>query len=208
MSFRAAIQPFGLELAQADRNNFYASSQNQNQLKKAIKRQLKLEKGNEFIGVETGERLAHYDIARSNFLTNIQEYSASLDQNNLEAIYRGTEQTRFNHLIEIHSNIGVYLPVYFFFPMRIAIEQNVMPVFVGSAPKLYSELEQLDQSLHAHDHVDLGKIPENFVAHEENLEDYEADYEGVINFWSIFTYLILESLVKKSLDSQMPLFIY
>ena len=208
MSFRAAIQPFGLELDKADRNNFYASSQNQNQLKKAIKRQLKLEKGNESIGMEQGQRLANYDIDRSNFLTNIQEYSASLDKNNLEGIYRGTEQTRFNHLIEIHSNVGVYLPIFFFFPMRIALEQNVLPVFIGSAPKLYSELQQLNKSLQAHDHVDLGKISENFIAHDEDLEDYEADYEGVSNFWSIFTYLILESLVKKSLDSQMPLFIY
>lgn len=206
MAFKAYIQPFGMSIT-TNKNVFYSSIENQIELLKAIKLQMKNSTGSEYIGLERGKRILSVDIARSNFLTPLQEYAASIDEDNLEEIYKGSQQTRFNHLIEIHSNIGVYLPVFSFFPLHIAIKNTVLPIFVGSSQKLYTELQEIKQILKPQEHVKLDMIGDNFQAGEDDLEDFEANYEGIRHFWPIYSYLVLENLIKKSVEQKLPVFI-
>ncbi|NUM33841.1 MAG: hypothetical protein HUU50_04825 [Candidatus Brocadiae bacterium] len=206
MAFKAFIQPFGMPIS-TNKSIFYSSIENQIELLKAIKMQMKNNTGNEYIGSEKGKRAFSVDIARSNFLTPLQEYAASIDQDNLEEIYKGSQQTRFNHLIEIHNNLGVYLPVFNFFPLHIAIKNTVLPIFVGSSQKLYSEIQEIKQMLKPQEQVKLEIAGESFQAGDEDLEDFEANYEGVRHFWPIYTCLIMENLIKKSLEQKLPIFI-
>lgn len=208
MSFKACIQPFGQHIKNAGSSSFYAIIQNQRELEEAIKKEMKLIRSSEYIGEEWGNGLAEFEIEKNNFLSDIQEFGASIDKGNIELIYKGTEQTRFNHLIEIRNNIGVYLPVFFFFPMRISLKQSVLPIFVGSAPKLYMELQELKKELKSIQDIEIEDLEDFFEASEEDLEDYEAVHEGVEQFWPSFSYIILQRLAKITIKSRMPLFIY
>jgi hypothetical protein len=209
VNFHAAIHSFEMGAQHPENNSFFASLENRKELLNAIKNQMKSERGSESMGEEKGDKLlAYFKIARNNFLGDIQEYTSALDHSSLEAIYMGMEQTRFNHLIEIRNNIGIYLPVFFFFPLRIAIKQNALPIFVGSSVKLATELAEIQTTLKPNEKVKLGDFPQNFEANEEDVEDYEADHEGVENFWACFNYIVLDSLVKKSLQEKLPIFIF
>lgn len=209
MEFHAAVHPFAMSGDYPDANSFFASPANRQELLGAIKNQIKFERGSDYLGEEKNNKLiAHFKIKRNNFLKDIQEYAASIDRANLEAIYMGIEQSRFNHLIEIHNNVGIYLPILFFFPMRIAIKQISLPIFVGSSIKLQSELAEIDTTLDAHAKVKLGTIKDKFEVGEEDVEDYEASYEGTENFWPSFDLLIMEHMVKHSLQQKMPVFVF
>lgn len=207
MSFKACVQPFGIPIS-TTKNNFYSAASNQLELLKAIQLQMQLLTGNEYLGAAQGKRVCHIDIARPNFILALQEYATSIDHDNLEEIYKGNQQTRFNHLIEIRSNVGLYLPTFFFFPLHISISNHALPIFVGSAPKLYRELQEIKLHLKPEGQINLSPIGETFHAGEEELEDYEADHEGLRSFWPIFAYTIFESLVKKSLEHKLPFFIF
>ena len=202
MSFQAAIQPF----SQGD--GFCEFPVDQRELVKSVKNEIKSCNGSSYIGQETGQCLSRIRIEKANFLSDLQEYAASVDKDSIEEIYKGNQQTRFNHLIEIRNNIGIYLPVFFFFPLRIAVKQSSLPVFVGSLDKLYQELQEINLHLNAYEEVSLGTIDDNFHASEEDLEDYEADNDGIQHFWPIFNYVVLEILVQKSLKAKLPLFVY
>lgn len=189
--------------------SFFASLETRKVLLDAVRNQLRIERGDPMGSSETGNQcIAYYKIARSNFLGDLQEYAAGLDHGNLESIYMGMEQTRFNHLIEIRNNIGIYLPVFFFFPMQIPIKQTAFPIFVGSALKLDTELQELQKSLKPHENVNIGEVKLHFEATEEDVEDYEASHEGTENFWPCFQCIILESLIKNCIQYKLPIFIF
>ena len=209
MAFYALTHPFGMAGNYPDTSHFFSNAANRQELLVAIKKQLKLEKGNDYVGEEKGDKLVAYQkITRNNFLTSLQEYATSLDQGNLEAIYTGIEQTRFNHLIEIRNSIGIYLPVFLMFPLRISIKQHALPIFVGSTVKLQIELAEIEINLQAKSKVKLGEIKEKFEAGEEDLEDYEAAHEGGEHFWPSFSWNLLDSVVKRSLQHKTPIFIF
>ncbi len=204
MSFRAIVQPLGTAIPDAPKNTV----EYQLELVKLIKNQLKQVKNSEYIGEEKGKTIFAAQIEHSSFLTELQEFAASIDETNIEEIYKGNQQTRFNHLIEIRNNVGIYLPVFFFFPMRIALRNDALPIFVGSTPKLYTELQELATSLKPQDKLELNITSDSFVAAEEDLEDYEATYEGMQHFWPIFSFVVLENLVKKSLQNKLPIILW
>ena len=135
-------------------------------------------------------------------------WSGSLENSNLEAVYTVTEQTTFNHLIEIRNNIGIYLPVYFFFPIRISLQNTVFPIFVGSLPKLQKELSQINTNLNAREKLKINEIPYFITVSEEDVEDYESSHEGVELFWVAYSYCLLEKLVNRALEAKFPVFIY
>lgn len=204
LSFKASIQPFNLDFSTIQKKCF----EDQKLLVDQIKKQIKLNTGQSFIGVEKGENAVNVEIAQENFLHHLQEYAASIDEENIEQIYKETQQTRFNHLIEIHNNVGVYLPIFFFFPIHIARKYNSFPIFVGSSVKLACELQEIDKILKAKNSMDLGNMDDKFFASEEDIEDYEISYEDLDNFWPKFNYTILDKLIQKSLKQKLPIFIY
>jgi ribosomal protein S8 len=208
LEFHAAIHPFALSGEYPHANSFFASPAHRQGLLTAIKNQIKFERSSDYVVEEKPNKLVAYcKIKRSNFLKDIQEYAAGLDHANLEGIYMGVEQSRFNHLIEIHNNVGIYLPAFFFFPMRIAIKQMALPIFIGSAVKLQTELAEIEKVLNAQQKVKL-TITERFEVSDEDVEDYEASYEGSENFWPSFNLLILDHLVKYSLQYKLPIFVF
>ncbi len=208
MSFRAVVQSLGTPIANIPKNNVFASVEYQIELSKVIKNQLKVMKNNEYIGDEKGKCSFLAQVERDNLLGDLQEFAAITDSGNIEEIYRGTQQTRFNHLIEIRNNIGIYLPTFFFFPMRLAVKQNGMPIFIGSSLKLYTELQEINTSLKAQEKLQLSVSPDSFIAEEEDVEDYEASYEGLQQFWPSFSYIVLECLVKKSIQTKSPIILW
>ena len=210
MSFQAAIHPLGLTVPGIGSNSFYGSLSCQSECKHIIKTKLKAIKGNTYIGNERGNCVFTADINRDNFLSDLQEYAVSLDKDHLEEIYKGVEETRFNHLVGIRNSIGIYIPTFFFFPIHISLKNSPVPIFVGSSVKLAQELEVINTTLQAKKHMDVNELPikDKFEAEEEDLEDYEADYEGMKNFWPCFTFHILEAMVKKGLEHKYPLFIF
>lgn len=209
MHFHAASHSFELNSSYPDNSSFFASPENRKEMLAAVKNQMRLEKGNDYVGEGKGDKVqSYYKIARHNMLTPLQEYAAATDKGTLEAIYKGLEQTRFNHLIEIRNNMGIYIPVFFFFPFRISIKQNALPIFVGSLVKLQSELSEIQKLLTPEEKIKLGTLTDNFEADEEAIEDYEAEHEGVDHFWAGFACLILASLTKKALQRKTPLFIF
>lgn len=209
MNFHTAIHPFQMTAAYPKSGNFFASLDNRKALLNATRGQIKSEVGDCIISSERGNKhILYYQIPRDNFLADLQEYATSLDHTNLEHVYMGMEQTCFNHLVEIRNNIGIYLPIFFMFPLQISIKQNALPIFVGSAVKLQSELNEIKKSLNPHDKVKLGDIQNNFEPTEEDMEDYEASHEGTDNFWACFGYIIFEKLVQMSIQSQLPIFVF
>lgn len=209
MNFHAAIHPLQMKAKHPDSNSFFAPLENRRELLNALREQIKIVRGDEYVSSERGnDCAAYFNITQDNFLRHLQEYTVALDQSNLDNIFMGIEQTRFNHLVEIHNNVGIYLPVFFFFPLRISIKQNALPIFVGSSVKLQVELREINKTLKAHDNIDIGQIGNKFVASEEDMEDYEASHEGTENFWPSFSYIVMEALVKKSLEVKLPIFIF
>ena len=209
MTFNGAVHSFRITSSKTSKQSFFASPQNRFELANTIKRQLKHEIDKSYIGQENVKNCAaHIRIERNSFLTDIQEYAATQEDTNLDAVYMGQEQSCYNHLIEIHNNIGVYLPTYFFFPILISIKGQALPIFVGSGVKLYTELKQINKNLQAEQNVDLGDISPFLDAGEEDVEDYESSYEGTENFWASFDYIIMMTLLKKSLQTKLPLFIF
>lgn len=208
MIFRAVIQSLGFAIPNIQKNNVFAGLDYQQELLKTIKAHIKKIKGSDAIGEERGRTIFEAGIDHNNFLSELQEYAASIDESNVEEIYKGNQQTRFNHLIEIRNNIGIYLPTFFFFPLRISIKQNTLPIFIGSVPKLYTELQEIGTMLKAQEKMKLNIEDRSFIAGEEDLEDYEANYEGMKHFWASFSFLIMDNLVKKSQQSKLPIILW
>lgn len=205
MIFRAIVQSLGFPIPDIPKSNAFAGIDYQQELLRVIKAHIKAIKGTEAIGDERGKTAFIAQIDHTHFLSELQEYAASVDESNIEEIYKGNQQTRFNHLVEIRNNIGIYLPVFFFFPLRISIKQNTMPIFIGSVPKLATELQEIGASLKPQEKMKLKLEGDSFVAGEEDLEDYEADYEGVKHFWSSFSFIIMDNLIQKSLQQKLPI---
>lgn len=208
MSFQATVQPFSMIGTNPITNNsFVKSPENQKELIQLLKTRIKAIKGNEIIGNERGICEYKVDIKRENFLSELQEYAVSLDHDNIDEIYRGTQETRFNHLVQLSNHIGIYLPIFFFFPIHIATKGNPLPIFIGSSIKLAQELESINASLQAKKQMQIDISDSEFSADEEDLEDYEADNEGVKNFWASFSFQVLHTIVYKSIQTKLPLFI-
>ncbi len=208
MAFNGAIHSFQISSPKEKQQHFFTSPENRKELAAEIKRQLKWEKGNIFVGNEKNTScVSHVQIAKNNFLNDIQEYAASQEGILLDDVYMGQKQSCYNHLIEIRNSIGIYLPVYFFFPMMISIKQHALPIFVGSSIKLYTELKQLNKKLEADKKVDID-ITAFLDASDEDVEDYETSYDEVENFWPCFSYLTMMSLVKRGVQSKLPIFVF
>lgn len=209
MSFYAAIHPFQLSSRYPEPSGFFAPIEMRKSLLTSIRNQMRVERGNILVSSESGNQcMVHYKISRHNFLVELQEYAVNLDHGSSEAIYMGTEQTRFNHLVEIRNNPGIYLPIFFLFPTQISIPQQKFPVFVGSADKLQIELAEIDKELRARERVDIGDVQLYFEASEEDMEDYEASHEGTEHFWPSFQFIILDNLIKNCIQYKLPLFIF
>ena len=119
MSFRAVVQPLGIAIPNVPKTNVFASVSYQLELLKVIKNQLRMLKNSEYVGEEKGKCTFSSQVERDSLLGELQEFAAGVDEGNIEEIYKGTQQTRFNHLIEIRNNIGIYLPTFFFFPLLV-----------------------------------------------------------------------------------------
>lgn len=208
MSFRAVVQPLGIPIAEVAKDNIFSLVAYQLELLKVIKSSLRSLKNMEYIGEERGKCIFTVRVERDNLLGELQDFAVITDEGNIEEVYKGNQQTRFNHLVEIRNNMGIYLPTFFFFPQRLAVKQNGMPIFVGSSIKLLSELQEINASLKAGENLSLNMGTDSFIATEEDVEDYEATYEGMPNFWGSFAYICLEALVKKSIQHKFPIILW
>lgn len=209
MKFQATIHPFQLTSAHPVPGSFFHSLETRKALLNSVREQIKSESSAPVVSSEQGNRcIAQVQIARENFLGDLQEFCAVQDYDSVEALYMGQQQSRFNHLIEIRNNVGIYLPVFFFFPFQIFPKQSRLPIFVGSAVKLQIELAEIDKALNAKSKIDLGEMGTMFSATEEDVEDYEATHEGVEHFWASFAHSVLGSLVKKSIQTKLPIFVF
>ncbi|MBI4612176.1 MAG: hypothetical protein HY720_01040 [Planctomycetes bacterium] len=213
MQFNAGVQPFfhltkeeaeiwGEEKSQEKRRA-------REEIVREIKKAIHLETGVEDIGVEedTGDCACKFMVDRAGMLIELQEFAIGLDEAETEAVYRGEQQTRFNHLIEIKDGVGFYLPVYFFFPIWVQTKALVYPLFVGSAPRLLEELLLVNEKLDIEKSAKLARMPDYLMADEEQIEDYEYAFGSEDNFWERFAFVLLKKLSEKSIEKKMPVII-
>ena len=210
MSFNAAIHSFRVVHKKMDSNHYFASKENRKELVAEIKKAVKWETGKDYICDEDSKKCAAFlSIERNNFLSDIQEYAAGQENRNLEAVYMGKQQSCYSHLIEIQNSIGIFLPIFFFFPLHISTKSHALPIFIGSSIKLHSELRHLNKSLKAKENTALEEEITPFLeATEEDVEDYEFQHDGVDTFWPCFNYLVLSMLAKRSVATKSPIFIF
>lgn len=210
MSFRAAIHSFKVNHKKMDTSHYFASKENKKELVTEIKKAVKWETGSDYICDEESRKCAAFlEIERNNFLNEIQEYATQQEKRNLESVYMGKQQSSYSHLVEIRNSIGIYLPIYFFFPLHISTKNHALPIFIGSSVKLKIELEQIDKKLKAIDNTALNDDLSAFAdIGEEDVEDFEFQHEGVDVFWPCFNYLIMNMLAKRSIKSKLPIFVF
>lgn len=214
MQFNAGVQPF-LHLIE-DEINFWGEekAEEKRRIREAIlqevKKAIRFETGFEEVGLEaadSAECVCKFMVDRNGMLGELQDYAINLDEVDSEAVYRGEEQTRFNHLVEIKDGGGFYLPHYFFFPIWIQTKALVYPVFVGSAPRLLEELELINAKLEVEKSAKLSRMPDFLMADEEQIEDYEYAFGSEDNFWERFTFVLVKKLAEKSVETRMPIIV-
>ncbi len=214
MQFNAGVQPFlhimEDELKMWGEEKAGEKRKNRELVLPEVKKAIKADVGSESVGHEAqdaGECTCKFMVDRAGMLGEIQEYAIALDGSDYEGVYRGEEQCRFNHLIEIKDGGGFYLPVYFFFPIWVQAKGLVYPVFIGSAPRLLEELHILNESLKVDETTKLAKMPDFLMADEEQIEDYEYAFGSEDNFWERFTFVLLKKLAEKSIATGMPIIV-
>lgn len=209
MSFDAAVQPYyfvnEMEYERLDPQSLARRQKWLNPLIKGIRSALEDETNISEPGKErVGECACHFHLDTDVLLGHTKEYCVGLEENDLDAIYREEQQTRFNQIIGL-PQCGIYVPQYFFFPLWVQIKELRQPVFVGSTQRLQEELKIINKSL-AIDPRLVAKIPTFMMATERDLEDYGTLFSGD-SMWVSLCYAFLSRLADASVENDLPILV-
>ncbi|MEK7484504.1 MAG: hypothetical protein AABZ60_09270 [Planctomycetota bacterium] len=127
-------------------------------------------------------------------------YMAATDKVNREKVYDGIQQTQFEHLIKLRNQVSYFVPIFFFFPIRLLLTGESTPIYVGSTIKLKYEVYELNKRLKL-DPRSVQKMPDFFKATKESLEDFDN-----LSKWIHFSFILLTKLVFRSQEKKLPIF--
>ncbi len=208
MSFDACVQPY-FSLNEHERETLTDAEVDQrrivmDQLTRQLKEAVRLETGQMLIGEEQGECVSHIHIDVDHLLDHIKEHCCSYEKNELDLVFKGEQQTRFNQLLTIPV-AGIYIPQYFFFPIWVTIEGLRNPIWVGSAPRLMEETGLLTDSLGLDERL-VDRMPKFMFANEQEMEDYATELSGDL-FFARMSYNILRRLGTECVESSFPILV-
>jgi hypothetical protein len=127
-------------------------------------------------------------------------FAAKTDGVEVENVYEGVQQTHFEHLIKLRNNVSYFVPLFFFFPVRIVLAGETAPIYVGSSIKLKYEVYELNKKLKIGPQQ-VQSMPDFFRASRESLEDFDNQVK-----WIQFTFILLTKIVFKSQEKRLPIF--
>lgn len=175
----------------------------QNQLRRAnlILQHLKQHTGQSFqLDLQKEACEIDFLVEREEPFNELMSYSATLDKVNREKVYEGIHQTQFEHLLKLRNQVSYFVPVFFFFPIRLVLTGESTPIYVGSTIKLKYEVYELNKRLKI-DARSVQKMPDFFKATKESLEDFDN-----LAKWIHFSFILLTKLVFRSQEKKLPIF--
>lgn len=143
-----------------------------------------------------GRCVCNLRVARLGLLSDLRRYAAR------DASPHGED--RFPHLVRHRDRDAYYLPVRFPRPFSVAVEP-ADPVPVGSAVMLAEEMAELNLRLRVESTFRLKQMVDFLDATQEHIGMYESKFGTDDLFWVKFGYVILQKLVRKSLEHNVPI---
>lgn len=135
-------------------------------------------------------------VARLGLLNDLRKFAAR------EAGPDGAD--RFPHLIRHRDRNAYYLPVRFSQPFTLEPEPgDTVPI--GSVPVLAEEMAELNRQLRVESTFRLTQMVDFLDATPADINQYESKHGTAGPFWVKLGYVMLQKLVRKSLESSLPI---
>lgn len=148
-----------------------------------------------------GDVTAHICLERYGFLGPLQEWGRGRCEKKGQASF----EKLFPHLAAIGCNDALILPIEFAEPVAADVPGRVYPYPVCSAQHLLAELEVCNGVLMVEKAFQACKIPYFMHASKAQMQAMERQ-EGLDEaFWAKFALLVLRQLLRKSIESKLPL---
>jgi hypothetical protein len=155
---------------------------------------------------ETGEPVCHIRIDKLGVFQDLRRYAASLENKEAENVMQDwTVDTSFPHLLRHRERKSYYIPVGFAHPIKIEEEEKGNWTLVGSVLSLAAELGEINRNLKVQDSFQIKKMVDFLQVTEKDITKFESRTYEPEKFWLNFGFLVIQKLVRKAWEHELPI---
>jgi hypothetical protein len=152
-----------------------------------------------------GECVCNLRVDRLGVLQDLRTFAAQEDNQSATEVFNGNAESRFLHLIKNRDRASYYIPVDFAEPLMIHDAETREMVPVGSSLRLQRELGLLNKTLRVQETFQIKKMVDYLQATSKDISRYERNFANDPLFWVKFGYILLDKLVRKSVEAGLPI---